>query len=196
MKKELNKKIISICEEAGTAAAAEKCGELMDELDGEYDSRVAAGMTELEAYREVSRRLDEIRALVNSLPDDEEESEAEAADRAAGFLTLKRIAGKMSTVLWLATVPAYLLYSFATGRWATSWLIFLLSTITEIVINTAVDLNNIKKDRKKVIRGAASSILWLAAIIVYFLVSFSTGAWSVSWMIFILAAIIQQFFGK
>lgn len=201
MKKELNRKIISICEDAGTAVAAEKCGELMDELDREYDKHVAAGLTELEAYREVSKRLDEIKKLVDSLPNETEEElaarlRAEELDRMEGFRTLKRITGKMSTVLWLSTVPVYLLYSMRTGRWATSWLIFLLATVSEIIINSVVDWNNETKDRRKTVRGLASSVLWLMTVVLYFVISFATGKWALTWMIFILATIIQQFFGK
>lgn len=197
MKKELNKKIISLCEEAGTSAAAQICGDLMDKLDREYDQRISEGKTELEAYREVSKRLDEIKKLVDSLPEDEEkETEEERLDRMAGFRTLKRITGKMSTVLWLSTVPLYLLYSMRTGRWATSWLIFLISTISEILINSVVDWNNERKDHRKTARGVASSVLWLLTVVLYFVISFATGKWAITWMIFILATIIQQFFGK
>lgn len=197
MKKELNKKIISLCEDAGTSAAAQICGDLMDKLDREYDQRISEGKTELEAYREVSKRLDEIKKLVDSLPEDEEtETEEERLDRMEGFRTLKRITGKMSTVLWLSTVPVYLLYSMHTGRWATSWLIFLISTISEILINSVVDWNNERKDHRKTARGVASSVLWLLTVVLYFVISFATGKWAITWMISILAAIIQQFFGK
>lgn len=197
MKKELNKKIISLCEEAGTSAAAQICGDLMDKLDREYDDHISGGKTELEAYREVSKRLDEIKQIVDSLPEDEEkETEEERLDRMAGFRTLKRITGKMSTVLWLSTVPVYLLYSMYTGRWATSWLIFLLATISEILINSVVDWNNERKDHRKTARGVASSVLWLLTAVLYFVISFATGKWAITWMISILAAIIQQFFSK
>ncbi len=197
MKKELNKKIISLCEEAGTSAAAQICGDLMDKLDREYDQHISEGKTELEAYREVSRRLDEIKQIVDSLPEDEEkETEEERLDRMAGFRTLKRITGKMSTVLWLSTVPVYLLYSMYTGRWATSWLIFILAAVSEVLINGTVDWNNEKKDRKKIARAIASSFLWLMTVVLYFVISFASGRWALTWMIFILAAIIQQFFGK
>ncbi|MDD6879467.1 MAG: hypothetical protein PUD59_04500 [bacterium] len=194
MKKELNKKIIKICEEAGTAAAAEKCGELMDELDREYDARVERGMTELEAYREVSRRLDEIKKLVDELP--EEETEEEAADRKAGFKNLKRIIGKISSVMWLLTVPVYLVGSMVTGWWKASWLIFLFASVAQTILSAVVDVNNEKKDRRKVLRKCRSSVMWQMTVILYFVLSFATNMWGVTWLIFIAAVIAQVIMGK
>lgn len=49
-------------------------------------------------------------------------------------------------------------------------------------------LNN----RDKAILGAVSCIVWTAALVVYFLVSFITGAWYITWVTFLIAACVQS----
>ena len=70
MKDELNKKIRELCEEAGSASAAAMAPRLISDMDVEYDKRVRAGMNELDAYRDVLRSVDRIRAMLNALPKD------------------------------------------------------------------------------------------------------------------------------
>ena len=194
MKKELNKKIIAICEEAGTAAAAEKCGELMDELDREYDDRIARGMTEIEAYRDVLKRLDEIKSLVDSLP--AEESEEEKADRKKGHKTLKRIIDKVESIMWVAAIPGYLIYSLATHRWKTSWIIFLVVALLQIILDTVVDYNDVTKDPEKVMYDGKSALLWVGSALLYVLLGFLTHRWLSCAVVFVLAVIVQLFMDR
>ncbi len=42
--------------------------------------------------------------------------------------------------------------------------------------------------RSKSIRGALSSLVWTLTVILYFLVSFFTGAWNITWLLFLVAA--------
>ena len=194
MKKELNKKIIAICEEAGTAAAAEKCGELMDEIDREYDDRIARGMTEIEAYRDVLKRLDEIKLLVDSLP--AEESEEEKADRKKGYKTLKRIIDKVESIMWVAVIPGYLIYSLATHRWKTSWIIFLVVTLLQIILDTVVDYNDVTKDPEEVMQDGKSALLWVGSALLYVLLGFLTHRWLSCAVVFVLAVIVQLIMDK
>lgn len=54
------------------------------------------------------------------------------------------------------------------------------------------------QDEKKRARKAINSALWSIIVVVYFLVSFSTGAWYITWVIFLIGAaaenIIKAFF--
>lgn len=44
----------------------------------------------------------------------------------------------------------------------------------------------------KEVRKAISSILWTVTVIVYFLISFSTMAWHVTWVIFLIAGCVES----
>ena len=49
-------------------------------------------------------------------------------------------------------------------------------------------LNN----RDKAIMGAVSSIIWTLALVMYFVISFTTSAWHITWVIFLIAACAQS----
>lgn len=49
-----------------------------------------------------------------------------------------------------------------------------------------------KKDNNKEIKKAISSILWTLTVLVYLLVSFAFGIWYISWIIFIIAVLIEN----
>ena len=45
--------------------------------------------------------------------------------------------------------------------------------------------------RERAIRSSVSTIIWMATIILYFLVSFMTFAWYITWVIFLMGACAQ-----
>ncbi len=49
-----------------------------------------------------------------------------------------------------------------------------------------------KKDSTKEVRKAINSILWSITVLVYLLISFSFGIWYISWIIFIIGALIEN----
>lgn len=46
-------------------------------------------------------------------------------------------------------------------------------------------------NRDKAVRNSVSTIIWTLVIILYFLFSFSTGAWYISWVIFLMGACVE-----
>lgn len=49
-----------------------------------------------------------------------------------------------------------------------------------------------KKDSNKEIKKAISSILWTLTVIIYLLISFVFGIWYISWIIFLIAALVEN----
>lgn len=49
-----------------------------------------------------------------------------------------------------------------------------------------------RSSRDKAIMGAVSSIIWTLALVLYFLISFTTGAWYITWIIFLIAGCVQS----
>jgi len=191
MKNELKKTIRQLCEEVGTAAADEKLESLTNDLTSEYDKRVKAGMAELDAYRDVLKNIDKIREMLEALPKTDEDKERK--EREAGRKNLERILGKISTCMWLCTVIVFFLASFAVS-WKYTWLIFLWSSIGQIIIDMVMKVNR-GKPLKKVIKSDGTAIFWIAVTMVYFVISFASGAWYLTWLIFLVGALLQTFFG-
>ncbi|MBR3999792.1 MAG: hypothetical protein IKI93_15790 [Clostridia bacterium] len=188
MKNELNRKIRKLCDSAGSAAAAAKYDELSKQMNADYDARIKAGMSEIDAYRDVLRDVDKIQELLNSLPKTEEDDERISLQKSYKWLSknLSRISGCM----WIATAIVYLLFSMTYGGWEITWLIFLWTTIGQIVLNMVKKYNRGVK-LKKVLKGGLSGILWVAVTILYFLFSMIVGYWHLSWLIFPFTVILQ-----
>ena len=51
----------------------------------------------------------------------------------------ERKLSKASGVLWMTTIAIYLLYSFMTGNWHNSWVIFVVASVIQIVIAIVFD---------------------------------------------------------
>lgn len=47
-------------------------------------------------------------------------------------------------------------------------------------------------NKNKAVQGAISSIIWTLALALYFLISFSTMAWYITWVIFLIAGCVQS----
>lgn len=188
MKNELNRKIRKLCDSAGSAAAAAKYDELSKQMNADYDARIKAGMSEIDAYRDVLRDVDKIQELLNSLPKTDEDDER--ISRQKSFKWLSKNLSRISGCMWIATAIVYLLFSMTYGGWEITWLIFLWTTIGQIVLNMVKKYNRGVK-LKKVLKGGLSGILWVAVTILYFLFSMIVGYWHLSWLIFPFAAMMQ-----
>ena len=190
MKKELKKKLKSMCEGIGTAAAAEKIDELADEVSAAFDRKVSEGQSELDAYRELLADVDRIKEMLESLP--ETDKEAEEKERKKSAKKMNALLDSIETCMWILTPVVYFLISFLFGHWHMTWLIFLSSAIGSVLFDMLRKYNR-GVPFEKVMHEEFSGVLWLGIVILYFLYSFTVGgwAWSYSWLIFILGAVIE-----
>ncbi len=212
MKKEIEKKVKELCDEAGSAAAQEVCGSLTTNLERGYDERIRAGMSELDAYRDVLKNVDEIKAMLDALPKDsvpkdgkkpESKKESRKRDKKAkksaeteqgsgksGWHFSNRKMNSLCAALWILVTIVYFLGSFMTGRWELTWLIFLWGAVGQVIMNMVKKYNR-GAPLGDTIRKGLTPIMWLVLTILYFIISFGTGMWHLTWLIFLLGAIGQ-----
>lgn len=89
---------------------------------------------------------------------------------------------------WPLIVCVYFLYSFlVSGSWSYSWLIFLIGASVEDFVAYAVKKSNYRA-RMSALRGG----IWTAIVVVYFVLSFCTRKWSVTWIVFLLGVGVQN----
>jgi len=190
MKKQLRKKLEQIWAETETGAAAERLDELTEQVDAEFERRVAEGQSELDAYRELLGDVDKIKAMLASLPETEEDTERKEREKNAK--KMNALLDSVEAAMWLLTVVAYFAISFLFGHWHMTWLIFLSSAIGSVLFDMLRKYNR-GKPLSKVFDEEFSGVLWLGIVILYFLFSFTVGgwAWAYSWLIFILGAVIE-----
>jgi len=91
----------------------------------------------------------------------------------------------MSSALWPLLVVLYLAFSFITGWWHISWIIFLVGACVQQLI-----VYKFTSTEKR--KGLWHGLMWTATVILYFIISFGAQAWGWSWMIFLAAAAAGQ----
>lgn len=191
MKKRLDEKLKKVCESVGTQAAAEKFDQLSKSIEIEYDKRVAAGMSELDAYREMLRDVDAIEELLRQTPKTAEEQarEDEKKARKEWNRKLNAIEGSIQGLWWLLTILFYFFVSIVFGGWRLTWLLFLSSSIGSIIIGMLFKYN--RGVPKKELFADLHGILWLAVVALYFFVSIVFGGWRLTWLLFLLGAVLN-----
>ncbi len=168
MKDELNKKIRELCNSAGSSAACAMAPVLTEDLDRKYDERVAAGMSELDAYRDVLRSVDRIEAMLRALPKDSPKSQdpksQDQQSRDPKTAPKKKAAATREAPPYVrpSTPEEEEAADLAAGRKRLSFLV-----------------------------GQSSALLWVGTTLLYFLWSFVFGGWRYTWLIFLWATLGQ-----
>lgn len=96
-----------------------------------------------------------------------------------------KLIGALSSSLWSLAVVLFFLISFLTSWWHISWLIFLVGACVQLLILYAFAD---EAKRKYLWHG----ILWVVAVIAYFIISFGFNAWIWSWTLFLMAVAVEQ----
>ncbi len=101
----------------------------------------------------------------------------------------------VSGLLWAVGIALYFVISFATNAWHLTWVIFLiLSALDKFVmlIPSARQEPGIAPHTNKKQRKNIRSAIWAVGLVVYFIVSFATGAWYITWLLFPIAGAVQE----
>jgi len=95
-----------------------------------------------------------------------------------------KMASLASSSLWLLIVTVYLVVSFWGGRWDITWIIFPFAAGLQNLISAYF-----KPEAKK---KHLSGLFWCFVVTAYFIISFWSYAWHITWIIFPAAAAVQQ----
>ena len=102
----------------------------------------------------------------------------------------------LSSVIWAVGLGVYFLVSFSTGYWHMTWTIFpilaaLDSLITAIVRNQEALQSDGTQPSEQKVRKTIGKLIWAAGLAVYFIFSFATNAWYMTWLIFPITGAVQ-----
>lgn len=179
---------------------------LQNALD-KYDDMVQEGNTGEDAYQNVIQSIGDVTELFEELEE-------------KNLLTLpekdrkKRAMLKAAAVgLYILAVAVFMLFSICdVGDGAAAGLvaaIFICIVPTILLVYSAnmypgytrkkePDMVERYKEEKyysnknKAVKSAVSCIIWTMALVLYFLISFTTVAWHITWVIFLIAACAQS----
>jgi uncharacterized membrane protein YphA (DoxX/SURF4 family) len=97
----------------------------------------------------------------------------------------RKLMDAITSSLWTLIVVFYFALSFITHWWHITWVIFIFGACVQQVIDYSFST---PEKRKNIWHG----ILWTAVTAIYFIISFTTSTWAWSWMIFLVAAAVEQ----
>lgn len=213
MKEKLRIYVDGIFEEATpTRKAVELKEEMIQNLEEKYKDLISEGKSPEAAYNIAIAGIGDVSGLLNELEQELKASpwkkyENEAAQKKSAMLTSIAVMMYILSVLPLLilSIMGYsrpdiigipVLFIMIAG--ATGLLIYNNMTKPRYEKESDSMVEEFKewKDKssgQKSMRKAISSALWTTIVALYFIFSFSTGAWYISWVIFIVGAAIESF---
>lgn len=153
-----------------------------------YDDLLSEGKSEQEAYDTVIQGIGDVRPLVEpsgsaaysgAAPASEPQPSAQASSAGEAHSGLRVATGS----IWLLTTALYFVLSFTTHAWHLTWILFLVAPAVSNILSAALDTKGCFGSG----RSAVIAALWLLTTAFYFVLSFTTGAWHLTWILFLIA---------
>ncbi|MEI7884133.1 MAG: permease prefix domain 1-containing protein [Clostridia bacterium] len=179
--------------------------EMLQNLTDKYNDLVAAGQNEEAAYNIAVASVGDIGELIenlhNSLPQQQTHSNEELLQdkkRSALFVSV-------AVILYILCVIPVIILESSTG--IVLMFVFVAIATGLIIYNNMTRLKYTKLDdtvveefrewkatnsNKHQAYKAISSALWSITVVIYIIISFSTMAWHITWVIFLIAAAIES----
>lgn len=194
-----------------TVKNAELREEILQNTLEKYDDLLSDGKSEDEAYRLAVDGIGDISQLIEPSYVPPQPPAPVSADQPAApttpaaakpvevfddfdededFKARKKVFNSIKGALWLLIVAGYILWSFASNAWHITWIVFLIAPAVMNVLD-AIFYWHIP-GREKRVTGACTGALWLFVTALYFVMSFATGAWHITWILFLIAAALSE----
>jgi uncharacterized membrane protein YkvA (DUF1232 family) len=179
--------------------------EIWMNLKEKYDDLIQAGATEEEAYEVVKKSVGDVSGLIRSVSSTMIEEGAKKEEERRRSAKLVAIA----VALYILSPVAIIVLGMSGYSVAGLACMFVLVAVATgiLVYNSSLRPKYEKMDdtmveefkqwqeenkTKNEKRSAYTGALWALVVAVYFVVSFLTNAWAVTWIIFIIGAAIEQ----
>ena len=122
---------------------------------------------------------------------DKQEEEKEEKDEPQSELG-KSISG----LIWAVGLGVYFILSFSTRAWHMTWTIFPVLVALDSLVSAIIRLQEARHNTGIVpgdprVRKAIKSLIWAVGLAIYFIFSFATGAWYITWLVFPIIGAVQ-----
>ena len=98
----------------------------------------------------------------------------------------------ISSLIWAIGLAVYLILSFLTGAWHITWVIFpILGAVNALVCAMIPAENPTALRRNSSLKKGINSMIWAIGLALYFIISFATMAWYITWLIFPITGAVQ-----
>ena len=91
----------------------------------------------------------------------------------------------ISGLIWAVGLAIYLIVSFLTMAWHVTWVIFpILGAVNALACALITAENPTAAQRNNRLKKGINSMIWAIGLALYFIISFATMAWYITWLIF------------
>ena len=98
----------------------------------------------------------------------------------------------ISGLIWAIGLAVYLIVSFLTMAWHITWVIFpILGAVNALACAMIPAENPSPVQRNRRLKKSVSSMIWAIGLALYFIISFTTMAWYITWVIFPIIGAVQ-----
>ena len=182
-----------------TVRAVELKEEMFQNLTDKYNDLIAQGKSEESAFNIAVASIGDVDSLIAGLSGKGTSVESEKSRRRSALITAIAVAlyitcpvpvivlgsnfGIMLLFVFVALATGLLIYNSVTREK------YVKADDTMVEEFKEWKQNSRKKDQAV---GAIIGSMWLIAVCVYMVVSFATGAWHITWIIFLIAAAVSS----
>ena len=191
-----------------TKKAVELKEEMIQNLHDKYNDLIADGKTPEAAYNIVVAGIGDVSGLLNELEHDTISPDMavyEAARRRSALLTA------MAVMMYILSILPFVVLSSFASRYSTRIglpiMLIIMAAATGLLIYNSMTKPKMFRSpdtmveefrewqagahNRKSLRRSISSALWAILLVLYFVISFGTGAWKITWIIFIIGSAIE-----
>jgi len=195
---------------APTKKAVELKEEMIQNMNDKYNDLISEGKTPEAAYNIVVAGVGDVRGLLSELEEENEsdydESRFEAYRHQSALLTAVAVMTYILGVAQWIILGAFgfrfadkigVIVFFVLVAGATGLLVYnnmskpKRYSSSDTIISEFREWQSGTRDRKS-LRKSISAALWSVLLALYFIISFWTGAWHVTWIMFIVGAAIES----
>ena len=98
----------------------------------------------------------------------------------------------ISSLIWAMGLAVYLIVSFLTMAWHVTWVIFpILGAVNALACAMIPAENPSAAQRSNRLRKGIDGMIWAIGLALYFIISFATMAWYITWVIFPIIGAVQ-----
>lgn len=98
----------------------------------------------------------------------------------------------ISGLIWAIGLAVYLIVSFLTMAWHITWVIFpILGSVNALACALIPGENPTAAQRNNRLKKSVNSMIWAIGLALYFIISFATMAWYITWLIFPITGAVQ-----
>lgn len=183
---------------AGTMDCDEIRQEILQNTLDRYDDLLDQGKAPEAAYRLAISGIGDINEILGgSLPSSQPQTVKEVIHEEVEDIQSKNLRAVAIAMYILCAVPLFILTEFGMDTLGLCLTLALVATATYLMIISKKKGDEIDEPEvttakpKNGLRESIDSLIWAIGLAVYFIVSFTTGAWYITWVIFPLIGCVQ-----